>query len=266
MIQEVVVDRAVEDHTTLTCSSALESVDDFLKLLDHFRPHNVDRWVIDRDTPIGQATRLVRRICAGFVTAFVVAMGFSSDLWTFRLKLPPFSQNTMAAHWTMVLPILSYRLQCLSQPASKQCRQSIQAKERFFRTLDTKVSAILSSYCFPSITSALIAMVRETFCEGDHAMSEFVKKPLAQEQQAQKIEAPTVVERIAGFYHRCDSRGDTWRLCRRGRYRAGQVLAEIAEWSSIFRLQGIRGLVCRLHRQDRRTQGNRCRSGHDQGI
>src|SRR5580658_6304216 len=31
----------------------LESVDDLLELLDHFRAHDVDRRVVDRDTPIG---------------------------------------------------------------------------------------------------------------------------------------------------------------------------------------------------------------------
>src|SRR5690349_10298742 len=31
----------------------LQSVDDFLKLPDHFRAHHVDRRVVDRDAPIG---------------------------------------------------------------------------------------------------------------------------------------------------------------------------------------------------------------------
>jgi hypothetical protein len=37
------------------------------------------------------------------------------------------------------------------------------------------------------------------FCEGEHTMSELVAKSVAQEQQEQKIEARTAVERIAGF-------------------------------------------------------------------
>src|SRR5580698_6308974 len=40
--------------------------------------------------------------------------------------------------------------------------------------------------------------VRERFCEGEHTMSELVTKSLAQEQQ-QKLETHTAVERIAGF-------------------------------------------------------------------
>src|SRR3979411_2878565 len=51
-IQEVVVDRAVEAHDP-DILVGLQSVDDFLKLPDHFRSHNVDRWVVDCDTPIG---------------------------------------------------------------------------------------------------------------------------------------------------------------------------------------------------------------------
>jgi hypothetical protein len=53
----------------------LESVDDFLELPDHFRAHDVDRRVVDRDTPIGN--RRARRICAGFVSALAVVMAFS---------------------------------------------------------------------------------------------------------------------------------------------------------------------------------------------
>ena len=52
VIQEVVVDRAVEDHDP-DLLVGLESVHDFLKLLDHFRAHHVDRRVVDRDAPIG---------------------------------------------------------------------------------------------------------------------------------------------------------------------------------------------------------------------
>jgi hypothetical protein len=40
---------------------------------------------------------------------------------------------------------------------------------------------------------------QKTFCEGEHIVSELVTKPVAQEQQEQKIEARTAVERIAGF-------------------------------------------------------------------
>ena len=52
MIQEVVVHRAVEDHDP-DLLVGFESVDDFLELPDHFRAHDVDRRVIERDAPIG---------------------------------------------------------------------------------------------------------------------------------------------------------------------------------------------------------------------
>ena len=52
MIQEVVLNRAVEDHDP-DMLVGLESVDDLLELPDHFRTHHVDRRVVDRDTPIG---------------------------------------------------------------------------------------------------------------------------------------------------------------------------------------------------------------------
>jgi hypothetical protein len=50
VIQEVVVDRAAEDHDPDIVR--LDTVDNFLELPDHFRAHNVDRRVVDRDTPI----------------------------------------------------------------------------------------------------------------------------------------------------------------------------------------------------------------------
>src|SRR6202041_2502836 len=37
------------------------------------------------------------------------------------------------------------------------------------------------------------------FCEGEHTMSELVTKSVAQEEQEQKIETRTAVQRIAGF-------------------------------------------------------------------
>jgi hypothetical protein len=52
VIQEVLVDRAVKDHDPRLLVG-LKSVDDFLELLDHFWTHDVDRRVVDRDTPIG---------------------------------------------------------------------------------------------------------------------------------------------------------------------------------------------------------------------
>ena len=52
VIQKVVVDRAVEDYDP-ELLVGLKSVDDFLELLDHFRPHDVDRRVVDGDAPIG---------------------------------------------------------------------------------------------------------------------------------------------------------------------------------------------------------------------
>jgi hypothetical protein len=41
--------------------------------------------------------------------------------------------------------------------------------------------------------------LRKLFCEGEHTMSELVTKSPAQEQQEQKIETRTAVERVAGF-------------------------------------------------------------------
>jgi hypothetical protein len=41
--------------------------------------------------------------------------------------------------------------------------------------------------------------LRKLFCEGEHTMSEPVTKSVAQEQQKQKIETRTAVERIAAF-------------------------------------------------------------------
>ena len=79
-------------------------------------------------------------------------------------------------------------------------------------------------------------------------MSELVTKSVAQEQQEQKIETRTAVER-SRLYRRCDSPGRARRPRRHGRLRAGQVLAEIAERNRVLRLQGIRGLG---DRQDQR--------------
>src|SRR5258705_3393686 len=67
--------------------------------------------------------------------------------------------------------------------------------------------------------------------------------------------------------HDCDSHGSARRPRRPGRFRAGQVLAEIAERNRVLRLQGIRGLGGGLFRPDRRSaQGNRRQSDHDQGV
>ena len=55
VIQEVVVDRAVEDHDP-DLLIGLESADVCLELLDHFRAHDVDRRIVDRDSPIGGRT------------------------------------------------------------------------------------------------------------------------------------------------------------------------------------------------------------------
>jgi len=50
--------------------------------------------------------------------------------------------------------------------------------------------------------------------------------------------------------HDCDSHGSARRPRRHGCLRAGQVLAEIAERNRVLRLQGIRGLGCRLFLSD----------------
>jgi len=55
--------------------------------------------------------------------------------------------------------------------------------------------------------SGLIVVVRDvrssglenSFCEGEHTMSELLTKSVAQQQQEEKIETRTAVERIAGF-------------------------------------------------------------------
>src|ERR1700722_4751109 len=41
--------------------------------------------------------------------------------------------------------------------------------------------------------------LRERFCEGEHTMSELMTKSLAHEQQEQRLETRTALERIAGF-------------------------------------------------------------------
>ena len=52
VIQEVIVDRAVEDYDP-DLLVGLESADYFLELPDHFWAHHVDRRIVDRDAPIG---------------------------------------------------------------------------------------------------------------------------------------------------------------------------------------------------------------------
>ncbi|MGA7353878.1 MAG: hypothetical protein WBW76_00470 [Candidatus Cybelea sp.] len=52
MVQEIAIDGAIEYHDPDKLIG-LESVDDFLELLEHFRAHHVDRRVVDRDTPVG---------------------------------------------------------------------------------------------------------------------------------------------------------------------------------------------------------------------
>ena len=81
-------------------------------------------------------------------------------------------------------------------------------------------------------------------------MSELATKSVTQEQQEQKIETARLRGAYRRLYHRCDSRGSARRPRRHGRLRAGQVLAEIAERNRVLRLQGIRGLGCRLFRPE----------------
>ena len=51
VIPEVFFDRAVRNnHPDILIG--LESMDVFLPRLDHFRPHHIDRWVVDGDAPI----------------------------------------------------------------------------------------------------------------------------------------------------------------------------------------------------------------------
>ena len=80
-------------------------------------------------------------------------------------------------------------------------------------------------------------------------MSELVTKSLAQEQQ-QKLETHTAVERIAGFTIVAAALALLVVLVATGRLRTRQVLAEIAGRNPVLELQGIRGLGCRLFRPD----------------
>jgi hypothetical protein len=101
-------------------------------------------------------------------------------------------------------------------------------------------------------------------------MSELVTKSVAQEQQEQTRTEDRDTHRRGThhrLYHRCESRGSARRPRRHGRFRTGQVLAEIAERNRVLRLQGIRGLVGGLFRADRRnTQGHRRQSEDDQVV
>src|SRR5258705_13468176 len=73
-------------------------------------------------------------------------------------------------------------------------------------------------------------------------------------QIARQISSSTTTRRISHEAqrqaHDCDSHGSARRPRRHCRLRAGQVLAEIAERYRVLRLQGIRGLGCRLFLSD----------------
>jgi hypothetical protein len=62
-------------------------------------------------------------------------------------------------NWTMVLPILSYRLQWPSQP--QLVLKIDQSEKKSYRAPDTKVSSIPWSNCLTPATSGLIAIVRD---------------------------------------------------------------------------------------------------------
>ena len=62
MIQEVVFDRAVEYHD-LDTLVGLDDVYDPLELLNHFRTHDVDWRVINRDAPIGRRSPRQANLC-----------------------------------------------------------------------------------------------------------------------------------------------------------------------------------------------------------
>ena len=124
-----------------------------LELLDHFRAHDVDRRVVDRDTPIGGRPAGQANLCGfgaslvrgSLVGALIVAMGSSSVI------IQP--EQNGPRNWTMVLPILSYRLPCVHTRGIRLfsiqlARKSIKAKEASSSTLDTKVWAIPRSNCF----------------------------------------------------------------------------------------------------------------------
>ena len=98
-------------------------------------------------------------------------------------------------------------------------------------------------------------------------MSELVTKSVAQEQQGQKIETRTAVERITGFTIVATAVAVLAALVAAAVYAQREVLAEIAERNRVLRLQGIRGLVGGLFRPDRRSaQGDRRQSDHDQCV
>ena len=82
-------------------------------------------------------------------------------------------------------------------------------------------------------------------------MSELVTKSVAQDQQEQKIETRAAVKRIAGFTIVAAAVAVLAVLVAVAVYAQSQdrqVLAEIAERNRVLRLQGIRGLGCRLFR------------------
>src|SRR5580704_4800803 len=62
MIQKVIVNRAVEDYHP-DMFVRLESADDFLELPDHFRAHDIDGRVVERDTPIGGRPPCQANLC-----------------------------------------------------------------------------------------------------------------------------------------------------------------------------------------------------------
>ena len=82
-------------------------------------------------------------------------------------------------------------------------------------------------------------------------MTGSTRKSPAEEQRKEKTEM-----RSESFCH-CYGHGAAWRPGRRDSLRSrpgqGKVLADIAGWSRVLRLQGIRGLVCGLFRPDRRS-------------
>jgi hypothetical protein len=76
MIQEVVVDGAVEDDDSYVIVG-LESVNYFVELPDHFRAHDVDRRVVDSGTPVGGRSSSQANSC-GFGRRVAVVIESSS--------------------------------------------------------------------------------------------------------------------------------------------------------------------------------------------
>jgi hypothetical protein len=84
----------------------LEGVDDLLEPLDHLRAHDVDRRVVDRDTPIGRRSPGQSDLCS-------VCSGFHRGLLSPKYA---YAEPAPGRQYTMVSSILWYQLDDFVQP------------------------------------------------------------------------------------------------------------------------------------------------------